>query len=239
MAIPCILAWSGGKDSALALHRILQDESYELKGLLSTLSGHHQRISMHGVREELLDQQAERIGLPLKKVFVHEGSYEEYERQMEAALKAYRAEGVEDVVFGDIFLEDLREYREKQLERVAMRGVFPLWKEDTKELLEEAYRVGIRTLLCSCKEGTIGVENLGKQLTPELAAGFPEGVDPCGEYGEFHSFVIDAPYYKSPIELGLGERVVRSYEGPEGEGEIRFHYQELLPKGAAASAEDP
>lgn len=225
---PCILAWSGGKDSALALERILSGEEHEVKALLTTLHGPGHRISMHGVREALLDEQAERMGIPMHKLKLSEGGGEEYEREMERMLRSFKEEGIEHVVFGDIFLEDLREYRERQLERVGMKGVFPLWKEDTSELLQEAYDSGIRTVLCCCREGTIGTEHLGKLLTPELVASFSEGVDPCGEYGEFHSFVVDAPFFERPIEVQSGEQVERSFPDPEGEGEVRFFYLDLI-----------
>jgi uncharacterized protein (TIGR00290 family) len=224
------MAWSGGKDSALALHRVFQHDRYELKGLLTTLHGVHHRISMHGVREELLDLQAERIGLPLRKVYVEEGTNEEYERKMEEALRGFMDEGIEHVVFGDIFLEDLRHYREEQLQRVGMKGVFPIWREDTMDLLREAYDAGIRTVLCTCRDGTIDPERLGCTLNPEIWEAFPEGVDPCGEYGEFHSFVTRAPYFTAPIEVVSGQRVERHFPDPEGKGSIVFHYIDLLPQ---------
>ena len=223
------MAWSGGKDSALALQRVLASETYDVRALFTTLYGVHQRISMHGVREELLDLQAERIGIPLHKVFVKEGSNEEYERRMDEALRSFKKEGIKHVVFGDIFLEDLRRYREGQLARFGMEGVFPIWKADTKELLKEAYDKGIRTVLCCCREGALAPSLLGNVLTPGLSETFGEELDPCGEYGEFHSFVTQASYFASPISISFGERVVRHFMDPSGKGVINFHYIDLLP----------
>lgn len=230
MPEPCIVAWSGGKDSALALHRILQDEGYEVKGLFTTLHGEFQRISMHGVREELLDLQAERTGIPLRKVHLRAGGQEEYDAKMEEALKGFKAEGVRKLIFGDIFLEDLREYREAQMAGIGMEAVFPLWKEDTWSLLKEGYEVGIRTVLCCCREATIGSDKLGQVLTPGMVEEFSGNVDPCGEYGEFHSFVVNAPYFDASIQVESGERVDRSFEDPEKGGEVVFHYIDLLKR---------
>lgn len=228
MALPCIMAWSGGKDSALALERVLSDPEYRVEGLLTTLHGTYRRISMHGVREGLLDQQAKGLGLPLFKVFIEGIDAQEYERKMREAMKSFQDRGVQHVVFGDIFLEDLRGYREEELGKEGMEGVFPIWKEDTNTLLREAFDRGIRTVLCTCREGSIDPSFLGKILTPELAASFPDHVDPCGEYGEFHSYVIDAPSFGGPIGIRTGEEVVRSFEDPEDKGSVRFHYLDLL-----------
>ncbi len=232
---PCIMAWSGGKDSAIALYRLLSDERYEVKGLFTTIHGKHRRISMHGVREELLELQADLIGIPLHKMYVEEGTGEEYEERMEALMSSFCEEGIEHVVFGDIFLEDLRAYREKQLEKANMKGVFPLWKEDTLALLEESYRIGIRTIPCTCREGSIDPSLLGEVLTPSKWKNFPKNVDPCGEYGEFHTFVTEAPYFGSSIPVVTGERVQRHLEDPEGKGRITFHYLDLLPEGQGSA----
>lgn len=143
-----LFAWSGGKDSALALSYILEQKEFEILGLMTTLNKKLKRISMHGVREELLDKQAESIGIPIIKMWVEEGSYEEYESQMEKVLLEYKTKGITHVIFGDIFLEDLKEYRDKNLAKVNLKGHYPLWKRDTTELINEFIDKGFKTVTC-------------------------------------------------------------------------------------------
>src|SRR5690242_601320 len=141
-----IFCWSGGKDSALALNRILNDSRYEIVSLLTTCNEHFKRVSMHGVRLELLDAQAEAIGLPLEKVFVSQrSSNEEYQQKMSASLLAHKARGVTGCAFGDIFLEDLKSWREQNLAQVGLHGIFPMWKEDSRELIREFFALGFGT----------------------------------------------------------------------------------------------
>src|SRR3982750_4307197 len=154
--IKAIFCWSGGKDSAYCLYKVLQEEKFDVKYLLTTLNGAFNRISMHGIREELLDRQAESIDIPLLKVFVYEGSNAEYEKQMETVLLKARTEGIEHVIFGDIFLEDLRVYRENNLAKVGMNAVFPLWKRDTKELIHQFLQLGFRTITCCVNDAFLG-----------------------------------------------------------------------------------
>jgi uncharacterized protein (TIGR00290 family) len=176
-----IFCWSGGKDSAYCLHKVLLEKNYDVKYLLTTLNGSFNRISMHGVREELLDKQAESIGIPLLKVFVYEGSNAEYEKQMETALLKAKSEGIEHAIFGDIFLEDLRQYRENNLAKVGMKGIFPLWKIDTTFLINDFIKQDFRTIICCTNDGYLGEEWLGRETDKSFIQQLPADVDPCGE----------------------------------------------------------
>lgn len=210
--IPIALAWSGGKDCSLALHRLLQDEVYEVKCLLSTFNAKYRRLSMHGIREALIEAQAESAGLALKKVYVEEGTNAEYELRMGEAMLALRAEGISTLAFGDIFLEDLRTYRERQLERAGMQGVFPLWKENTKELLTTFIALGFEAWTCCVNDAFLKEEWAGRKIDALFAAGLPPGVDPCGENGEYHSFCADGPVFSFPVPIEKGETVYRPLE---------------------------
>ena len=157
--IPAIFSWSGGKDSSYALHKILQEGMYDVKYLLSTINGTYKRLSMHGVREELLDLQAASIGLPLIKMYVNEGTNAEYETEMEKLLLEYKSKGVTKVIFGDIFLEDLRTYRENNLLKVGLTAEFPLWKNNTSELIKEFLALDFKTITCCVNDAYLKEDN--------------------------------------------------------------------------------
>jgi uncharacterized protein (TIGR00290 family) len=208
-----IFCWSGGKDSALALNRMLQDDRYEVAALLTTCNAHFQRVSMHGVRVELLEQQAAAIGLPLVKVFVSQrSSNEEYQQKMSACLLAHQARGVTACAFGDIFLEDLKRWREENLAQVGMRGIFPLWKNDTRQLIREFLALGFGTVICCVNDAYLGEDAVGRNLDANFIASLPAEVDPCGENGEFHSFAFAGPVFQQPVRFTLGEKVYRPVE---------------------------
>jgi uncharacterized protein (TIGR00290 family) len=208
-----IFCWSGGKDSALALNRLRQDERYEVVSLLTTCNGHFQRVSMHGVRLELLEQQAEALGLPLEKIFVSQrSSNEEYLQKMSACLAAHQADGVTACAFGDIFLEDLRRWREENLAKTGMRGIFPLWKIDTRELIREFFALGFGTVICCVNDAYLGKDAVGRKMDADFIASLPAEVDPCGENGEFHSFAFAGPGFKRPVKFMVGEKVYRPVE---------------------------
>ncbi len=207
-----VFCWSGGKDSALALYKVLQKDEYEVIALLTTLNENFRRISMHGVREELLDAQADSIGLPLIKMFVSEGTNSEYEKTMEALLLEYKAQGVTKIIFGDIFLEDLRLYRENNLTKVGLTAEFPLWKIDTKLLVNEFLELGFKTITCCVNDGYLDEDNVGVEITKEFIKRLPTTVDPCGENGEFHTFCYSGPIFKKPIPFAIGEKVYRPLE---------------------------
>jgi uncharacterized protein (TIGR00290 family) len=208
-----IFCWSGGKDSALALNRLRQEDRCEIVSLLTTCNDHYQRVSMHGVRLELLDRQAEAIGLPLEKVFVSQhSSNEEYQQKMSACLLAHRERGVTACAFGDIFLEDLKRWREENLAKVGMRGIFPVWKVDTRELIREFFALGFGTVICCVNDAYLGEEHAGRNLDEEFVHSLPSEVDPCGENGEFHSFAFAGPVFKQPVKFKAGEKVYRPVE---------------------------
>ncbi|MGO9201716.1 MAG: diphthine--ammonia ligase [Limisphaerales bacterium] len=208
-----VFCWSGGKDSALALNRIMRDQRYELVSLLTTCNEHFQRVSMHGVRLELLDRQAESIGLPLEKIFVsRRSSNEEYQQKMSACLLAHQAGGVTGCAFGDIFLEDLKRWREENLARVGMRGVFPIWKVDSRELIREFLALGFGTVICCVNDAYLDETAVGRTIDEEFIRSLPANVDPCGENGEFHSFAFAGPVFQQPVKFKVGEKVYRPVE---------------------------
>jgi uncharacterized protein (TIGR00290 family) len=208
-----VFCWSGGKDSALALNRISRDERYEVVSMLTTCNEHFQRVSMHGVRLELLERQAESIGLPLEKIFVSQrSSNEEYQQKMSVCLAAHQARGVTGCAFGDIFLEDLKRWREENLARVGMRGVFPIWKNDSRELIREFFALGFGTVICCVNDAWLGETHVGRAIDEEFIRALPANVDPCGENGEFHSFAFAGPIFKEPVKFKVGEKVYRPVE---------------------------
>lgn len=204
-----ILAWSGGKDSAFTLFQLLQNPQFEVVYLLTTLNAEFKRISMHGVREELLDAQSTSLGIPLLKVWIHEASYEAYETQMEKTLLQAKAEGIEIVAFGDIFLEDLRKYREDNLAKVGMKAIFPLWKQNTLELAKSFVENKFRTITCCTNDAFLGESFVGKEFTKDFLNKLPANCDPCGENGEFHTFCFDGPIFKYPIGFELNEKIFK------------------------------
>ena len=207
-----IFCWSGGKDSAYCLHKVLSERTYDVRYLLTTVNDTHKRISMHGVREELLEKQVEAIGIPLVKVKVSEGTNTEYEKQMEAILLNAKSEGIQHVIFGDIFLEDLRAYREKNLEKIGMKGIFPIWKSDTKWLINDFISKGFKTITCCINDGYFGKEWIGKEIDQHFIENLPGNVDPCGENGEFHTFCYEGPVFKRKINFSIGEKVYKAIE---------------------------
>lgn len=210
-----VFCWSGGKDSALALHRIIQSNEFDVVGLLTTCSAEHRRISMHGVPVELAEAQARAIDLPLTKVFVSASSTnDEYSRKMGEALAAFKADGVTHVAFGDIYLEDLKAWREDQLAQVGLTAVFPLWKNDVRELLREFIDSGFRSRVCCVSDAYLGEDALGRDLDWAFVDSLPANVDPCGENGEFHTFAYAGPIFKTPLNIEAGESVYRPVDQP-------------------------
>ncbi len=223
-----VFSWSGGKDSALALQEIRQSGRYETVALLTTVAEQYKRISHHGVREELLEMQAAAVGLPLDKLYLPANSplpctNAQFEELMGRTLRKYHAAGVLLVAHGDIFLQDLRDYRERNLAKVGMKGLFPIWRRDTTELLRTFIQSGFKAYL-SCVDGQkLGEAFAGRAIDASLLRDLPAGVDPCGEYGEYHSFVYDGPIFQRPIPVHVGEVVLRDTR----------YYADLLPGLAA------
>jgi uncharacterized protein (TIGR00290 family) len=209
-SLPVLFCWSGGKDSALALHALQQCADVQITGLLTTITDEYDRISMHGVRRSLLRMQAEALGLPLHEVRIPPHCVNPiYESRMEQALRAQLAAGVRTVAFGDIFLQDLREYRERNLARLDMQAIFPIWKRDTRELVRDFCQLGFRAIAVCIDPKKLDRSFAGRELTPQFFADLPVKVDPCGENGEFHTFVFAGPVFGLPIEVQRGEIVDR------------------------------
>ena len=220
-----LFSWSGGKDSALALGELQKNGNHEITALLTTINQDYGRISMHGVREVLLEQQAKSMGLPLEKVLISKDtSNEEYESKMQESLTRYLTDGVIAVVFGDIFLEDLRRHREENLSKIGMKGIFPLWKRDTVELARTFINSGFEAVITCVDSNVLGKEFIGRGFDAQLLSELPSTTDPCGENGEFHSFVYNGPIFAKPIRYKTGEVVLR---------ENRFYYCDLKPQPAA------
>ncbi len=204
-----IFVWSGGKDSALALHHVLAEKQFEVKYLLTTINSQFKRVSMHGVREELIEKQVKSIGLLLIKMYVKEDNNEEYDENMREVLLKAKTEGIHHVIFGDIFLEDLREYRENNLAKVGMEAVFPLWKKDTKELIQEFLNLGYKTISCCINDAWLDETYIGMDVDAKFIQSLPASVDPCGENGEFHTFCYEGPIFKQKISFSIGEKVYK------------------------------
>jgi uncharacterized protein (TIGR00290 family) len=222
-----LFCWSGGKDSALALHTLLRQNDVRIAALLTTVTEGYDRISMHGVRRELLQRQAESLRLPLHEVFIPPQCVNPiYEARMEAALLHYYEQGIRRVAFGDIFLEDLRLYREKNLARIAMQALFPLWKRDTRDLIREFHAAGFRSVAVCIDSKVLDPSFAGRELDASFFEALPPRVDPCGENGEFHTFVFDGPIFSRPVDFTLGEVVQRE----------SFVFRDLLPLEAPKEA---
>src|SRR5258707_6567441 len=195
-----LFCWSGGKDSAMALHALQSAQGHRVTALLTTVTEHFDRISMHGVRRVLLERQAESIGLPLHAVLIPPQCVNAtYEARMSEALNEHLGRGVRRVAFGDIFLEDLRVYREQNLAQIGMEALFPIWKRDSRELAREFLRLGFQAVTRGVYPPVPASSLSGRVLDESFFADLPPGVDPCGENGEFHTFVFDGPVFQEPI----------------------------------------
>ena len=200
--IPAVLSWSGGKDCAYALHTLAAEGLYEVKYLLSTFNGTTKRLNMHGVPEALMEAQAAEIGIPLIKVYVFNSSNEAYETAMAKALTDVRGEGISHIIFGDIFLDDLRNYREKTMQVLGMQTHFPLWKLDTLALIKDFLAKKFRSIACCVHDAYLPREWAGRIIDESFLKELPPSVDACGENGEYHSFCFDGPIFKKPLLLG-------------------------------------
>lgn len=216
-----IFSWSGGKDSALALFMLIRSKDITPITLLTTLTEEYGRVSMHGVRQSLLDEQARSLGFSVEKVFIKAGeSSDEYENKMRYALQKYRAMGISMVAFGDIFLEELKKYRQGKLSSLGMKALFPLWKKDTKKLAMEFIDLGFKAVVTCVDSKVLDKEFAGRDFDKKFVSELPENVDPCAENGEFHSFVYDGPIFKKPVPYTKGKVILR---------DNRFYFCDLLP----------
>jgi len=220
MSEKVIFSWSGGKDSALALYEICKTGKYEISALLTTLTEDYDRISMQGVRRVLLEKQTESLGHNLEKIFIPKNSSnEEYENKMRDVLERYLALGVSQVVFGDIFLEDVRRYRDENLDKLGMKGIYPLWKLDTTDLAHKFIDLGFKAIITCVDSNMLDRKFVGKLFDEQFLSELPPKVDPLGENGEFHSFVYEGPIFRERISYARGEVVLR---------DNRFYYCDLV-----------
>lgn len=205
-----ILAWSGGKDSALSLYELRRQKNIEIAVLLTTITKGHDRISMHGVRRELLLKQAGQLDLPLEEIAIPKNCTNDvYEKQMRQALEKYYKEGIRTAAFGDLFLQDIRDYREERMARIGMQCLFPLWGSPTTVLAGRFIDLGFRAIVACVDTEALGREFAGREYDRDFIEDLPPEVDPCGEKGEFHTFVYDGPIFSAPIPVSRGEMVLR------------------------------
>lgn len=200
-----VVAWSGGKDSALALYEVLNSGSYEVVALLTTVTRDHDRISIHDVRRVLLEQQAKALHIPLEELFIPKGaSNAEYEAVLLNALKNHRDNGVSSVVFGDLFLQDIKKYRNHILAEAGMNGVFPMWQKDTKQIAHNFINLGFKAVITSVDSHVLGKAFAGREYDETFLSDLPANVDPCGENGEFHTFVYNGPIFYEKVNFKKG-----------------------------------
>jgi uncharacterized protein (TIGR00290 family) len=218
------------------LYKILQEDQFEVTSLLTSINKDFQRISMHGVHVSLLEKQAENLGLNLIKMELpKEPSMEEYREIMSKTMNEIKLQGVTHSIFGDIFLEDLRKYREDQLQSIGMEAVFPLWKQKTTALINEFLDLGFKTIVTCVNETYLDKSFAGRIIDENFIKDLPENVDPCGENGEFHTFTFDGPIFKNPINFEIGETVKKTYPKPksdqnEKDDEYIFWFCDLIAK---------
>lgn len=216
-----VICWSGGKDSAITLYEIMRDREYQIVGLLTTVTEEYDRISMHGVRRILLERQARSLGLPLQQILISpDAGNEEYEAKMEQTLTRFKRDGLSSVAFGDIFLEEIRRYREENLAKLGIKGIFPLWGRDTRVLAREFVHGGFKAVVTCVDSKALDCSFVGRAIDEQFLCQLPFEVDPWGEKGEFHSFVFDGPIFNEPVSFTIGEVVKRD----------SFYFCDLLPE---------
>lgn len=221
MKKPIVMSYSGGKDSSLALYQLMKDPDWEVKRLLTTANYTYKRSSMHGVRTELFQQQAESIGLPLDVVWLSpEDGGDGYRRKMQRALEDYKENGFENIAFGDLYLEDVRAYREKMNETIGMGSLFPVWGIPTTEFAERFIQLGFKAIVICVDTTQLDASFCGREFDQAFLNDLPEGTDWCAEKGEFHTFCYDGPIFSKPILFNKGDQILR---------ENRFQYLDLLP----------
>ncbi len=227
--IPCFMNWSGGKDCTFALHKILAEKHYQVKYLFTTCSREYQRVSMHGVRKELITRQAFALNIPSRKLYIpQDHTLETYNRFMFHEMNLMKTRGINTAVFGDIFLEDLKAYRESKLKELELTGVFPLWKQKSTELLKEFLALGYKTMIICVNASKLSEDFLGRTIDEQFLNELPPGVDPCGENGEFHTFVYDGPAFNNKITIRTGEKVYKEFKSQNQGHDSGFWYLDIL-----------
>ena len=216
-----LFSWSGGKDSSLALYELKNSQIFEVTALITTVTADYDRVSMHGLRTSLLEEQAEYLNIPLQKVFISKNaSNDEYESKFNEVLLNYKESGIRHVVFGDLFLEEIKKYRQDLLQKIEMECVFPIWKRDTVKLAKEFINLGFKAITVCVDSNVLGEEFAGREYDEQFLSELPSGVDPCGENGEFHTFVYGGPIFNKSIDYHIGDIVLR---------DERFYYCDILP----------
>jgi uncharacterized protein (TIGR00290 family) len=229
------ISWSGGKDSAFALYKILLNREYDVVSLHTVFNAETKRVGMHGVQEAMIEKQAESLGIELEKLYLHSSEdHASYKSLMEAYYAKCRSQGILHIAFGDIFLEDLRKFRDDMLKDLGLSGVYPLWRVDSKSLIYEFLGLNFKTLVCAANANFFPAAGMGRTIDHEFIATLPVTIDPCGENGEFHTFVYDGPIFKWPIGVRQTEVVDKMYEfktidnnNDIHEEKIRFWFCEL------------
>lgn len=231
--------WSGGKDSSLCLYRILQQKQYSVDCLLTSVNATYNRISMHGVRRELLEAQSHALGIDLNTIELPEQpSMQQYESELLQKISSLKNKGYTHSIFGDIFLEDLRQYREQQLQQAGITAVFPLWKIPTSQLMQEFLSAGFQAVVVCVNEQFLDKSFCGRLIDESFVRDLPANVDICGENGEYHSYVFNGPVFKHPIHYSRGEIIYRRYDAPlsvstdmDKPSQYGFYFCDLLPAG--------
>ena len=235
-----VFHWSGGKDSSIALQRILQNPEYSVDCLLTTVNHAHDRITMHGVRRNLLEAQVAKMDIPLEILELPEQpDMDEYNRLLGDKMNELKERGITHAIYGDIFLEDLKSYRENLMQQFGFETVFPIWNEDTTKLIHRFIGDGFKAITVCVKDDPLGKDFTGRVIDTSFLNDLPDQVDPCGENGEFHTFVYAGPIFSSPIPFKKGDIVYREYDSPsQSDGDVHqpenskmgFLFCDLLPK---------
>jgi uncharacterized protein (TIGR00290 family) len=216
-----LFAWSGGKDSAAALYEVRKAGNYEILAMVTTVTEDYDRVSMHGVRRSLLEKQADFLGYPLEQVIISKGaSNEEYEAKMRNVLKKYLQAGISSVIFGDLFLENVKTYREENLSKMGIKAVFPIWKRNTTELAHAMVELGFKAVVTCVDSRFLDNTFAGRLFDNKFLLELPSNVDPCGENGEFHTFVYNGPIFREAVPFEIGNVVMR---------DDRFYFCDLIP----------
>lgn len=225
------LNWSSGKDASFACYLLKKDPKYNISSLLTTVSSQYQRVSMHGTRIEILEKQAELMRIPLEKISIPENAnMESYDKTMQNALQKFIEKDIKTFAFGDIFLEDLRTYREAQLSKVNAEAIFPLWKKDTRSLVAAMEDAGIVAKIICVNDKYLSKEFLGRTINRALLNDLPANVDPCGENGEYHTLVMDAPFFIEKMKIEEGGIVYKKYPSEDGNWDSGFYYLDCILK---------
>ncbi len=226
--IKTVFHWSSGKDSALALFHLMNDSRYQVSQLLTTINSYYQRVTMHGTPIELLKKQLRSIGLPYTFVELPESpSMAEYESRVKKTMIELKKTNITHAAYGDIFLEDLKNYREREMKKVGFETIFSIWKRDTFDLIKEFINHGFQAKII-CANSQLGPDFLGRQIDTAFLSDLPSGIDPCGENGEFHTFCYDGPLFSSSVEFDLGEKIKRTYPDPKSDGSVDFWFINLV-----------